>query len=94
LKGPGRPVIPESERAELIASLKCVDAVTIFDEPTVAELIRRIRPDIHAKGTDYTADSVPERLVVEEMGGRVLIVGDPKAHSTTEILAKVSSIDR
>lgn len=94
LKGPGRPIIPENERAEIVASLKCVDAVTIFDEPTVAGLIRRIRPDIHAKGTDYTTDTVPERLVVEEVGGRVLIVGDPKDHSTTDILAKASSLEK
>src|SRR4051794_36631889 len=81
LKGDGRPVFPQNERAEILAALRCVDIVTIFDEPTVEELIRAIKPDVHAKGTDYTADSVPEREVVRECGGRVAIVGDPKDHS-------------
>jgi rfaE bifunctional protein nucleotidyltransferase chain/domain len=93
LKGKGRPVMPENERAEIVASLKCVDAVTIFDEPTVEILLRTIRPDFHAKGTDYTEESVPERAIVEEIGGRVVIVGDPKDHSTTDILAKLNSRD-
>ncbi len=88
LKGEGRPFMPENERAELIASLKCVDAVTIFDEPTVEQLIRDIRPEIHAKGTDYTTDTVPERDIIREVGGRVAIVGDPKDHSSTELIEK------
>jgi D-glycero-beta-D-manno-heptose 1-phosphate adenylyltransferase len=89
LKGEGRPFTPENERAELLAALRTVDAVTIFDEPTVEQLIRVIRPDIHAKGTDYTAESVPERDIVRECGGRVAIVGDPKDHSSTEIIQRV-----
>lgn len=91
LKGEGRPLIPERERAELIASLRAVDIVTIFAEPTVEALIRAIRPDIHAKGTDYTEETVPERDVVRSYGGRVAIVGDPKDHSTTEMVKKVMS---
>lgn len=86
LKGPGRPVMPELERAEIVAALECVDAVVIFAEPDVRAIIREIRPDIQAKGTDYTRDSVPERDAVAEHGGRVEIVGDPKDHSTTSIL--------
>ncbi len=86
LKGAGRPFMPERERAEVIASLRAVDLVTIFPEPTVEELLRAIRPDVHAKGTDYTADTVPERDVVRSYGGRVAIVGDPKNHSSTEII--------
>jgi rfaE bifunctional protein nucleotidyltransferase chain/domain len=86
LKGEGRPRVPDSERAELLAALADVDAVTIFDEPDVKDLIRLLRPDIHAKGTDYTAESVPERDVVVACGGRVAIVGDPKDHSTTDLL--------
>src|SRR5438270_10362072 len=86
LKGEGRPVMPEAERAEIVAALSDVDAVVIFPELNVRALIREIRPDIQAKGTDYTVDSVPERDVVAEYGGRVAIVGDPKNHSTSEIL--------
>ncbi len=88
LKGEGRPRTPEAERAELLAALSDVDAVVIFTEPDARALIREIRPDIHAKGTDYTAESVPERDVVIECGGRVEIVGDPKNHSSSEILRK------
>ena len=88
LKGEGRPRVPEDERAELLAALADVDAVTIFDAPDVKELILLLRPDIHAKGTDYTEDSVPEREVVVACGGRVAIVGDPKDHSTTELLKR------
>ncbi|HEY0545712.1 MAG TPA: adenylyltransferase/cytidyltransferase family protein [Pyrinomonadaceae bacterium] len=91
LKGAGRPFMPERERAEIIASLRAVDIVTIFSEPTVEALIRAIRPDVHAKGTDYTGESVPERDVVLSCGGRVAIVGDPKDHSTTEMLRNVIS---
>lgn len=90
LKGEKRPFMPENERAEIISSLKFVDYVTIFPEPTVTELIRAIKPDFHAKGTDYTTDSVPERAIVKEYGGRVAIVGDPKDHSSTELIEKVS----
>lgn len=89
LKGPGRPLLPESERAEIVAALAAVDLVTIFDEPTVAELLMAIKPDIHAKGTDYTEDSVPERDVVRSFGGRTAIVGDPKDHSTSEMIRRV-----
>jgi rfaE bifunctional protein nucleotidyltransferase chain/domain len=91
LKGEGRPFMPENERAEIVSSLKCVDAVTIFDEPTVTELIRALLPDVHAKGTDYTEDNVPERAVVREYGGRVAIVGDPKDHSSTELITILRS---
>jgi D-glycero-beta-D-manno-heptose 1-phosphate adenylyltransferase len=91
LKGEGRPFVPERERAEVVASLRAVDFVTVFHEPTVTELLLAVRPDIHAKGTDYTEDSVPERDVVRSFGGRVRIVGDPKNHSSTDILKKVNS---
>lgn len=85
-KGKGRPIMPEAERAEIVAALADVDAVVIFPELDVREIIREIRPDIQAKGTDYTAESVPERDTVLEYGGRVEIVGDPKNHSTSEII--------
>ncbi len=91
LKGEGRPLVPERERAELVASLRAVDIVSIFPEPTVEALIRALRPDVHAKGTDYTEETVPERDVVISCGGRVAIVGDPKDHSTTEMIGKVNS---
>ena len=86
LKGEGRPIMPENERAEIVAALADVDAVVVFPELDVHQIIREIRPDIQAKGTDYTADSVPERDTTAECGGRVAIVGDPKDHSTSEIL--------
>jgi len=86
LKGEGRPVMPADERAEILASLSDVDAVVIFPEKDVRAIIREIHPDFHAKGTDYTAESVPERDEVEACGGRVVIVGDPKDHSATEII--------
>lgn len=86
LKGEGRPVMPAEERAEIVAALADVDAVVIFPELDVRALIREIRPDIQAKGTDYTAESVPERDAVAEYGGRIAIVGDPKDHSTSEII--------
>ncbi len=89
LKGEGRPFIPEHERAEIISSLRFVDAVTIFDEPTVDALIDAIRPDVHAKGTDYSEDTVPEREQVRRYGGRVAIVGDPKDHSSTDLISMV-----
>jgi D-glycero-beta-D-manno-heptose 1-phosphate adenylyltransferase len=88
LKGNGRPRVPDHERAEVLAALTDVDAVVVFDAPDVRDLIRLIRPDIHAKGTDYTAENVPERDVVIACGGHVAIVGDPKDHSTTEMLKR------
>jgi rfaE bifunctional protein nucleotidyltransferase chain/domain len=90
LKGEGRPFVPERERAETVASLRAVDYVTVFHEPTVTELLLSLRPDIHAKGTDYTEESVPERDVVRSYGGRVQIVGDPKDHSSTGMLKNVN----
>jgi D-glycero-beta-D-manno-heptose 1-phosphate adenylyltransferase len=87
LKGPGRPIMPATERAELVDALDFVTYVIVFDEPTVEELLLALKPDVHAKGTDYTIDSVPERDVVRSYGGRVAIVGDPKDHSTSAILA-------
>jgi len=89
LKGSGRPILPAHDRAELVASLAAVDIVTIFDEPTVTELLLAITPDVHAKGTDYTEETVPERQVVLSFGGRVAIVGDPKNHSTSELLERL-----
>ena len=91
-KGPGRPVLPATERAEIVAALESVTYVTIFDEPTVEELLLTLKPDVHAKGTDYTTESVPERDVVRSYGGQVAIVGDPKDHSTTEIIARVGGV--
>jgi rfaE bifunctional protein nucleotidyltransferase chain/domain len=88
LKGEGRPLMPAEERAEILASLSDVDAVVIFPEPDVRALVREIRPDIHAKGTDYSAESVPERDTVVACGGRVAIVGDPKDHSATDFIRK------
>ncbi len=92
LKGENRPFMPATERAEIVSALAFVDFVTIFDEPTVTELIRAIRPDFHAKGTDYTTETVPEREVVREYGGQVAIVGDPKDHSSTELIQTVSNL--
>jgi D-glycero-beta-D-manno-heptose 1-phosphate adenylyltransferase len=89
LKGEGRPIMSEDDRAAMVSALKYVDFVTIFEEPTVEELIRAIRPDFHAKGTDYTTESVPERDIVNECGGTVVIVGDPKDHSSTNIIEAV-----
>ena len=86
LKGEGRPVMPAEERAEILASLADVDAVVIFTEKDVRAIIREIRPDFHAKGTDYTVESVPERDEIEACGGRVVIVGDRKNHSASEII--------
>jgi rfaE bifunctional protein nucleotidyltransferase chain/domain len=89
LKGNGRPFMPENERAEIISALRCVDFVTIFPEPTVEQLLLAIKPDFHAKGTDYTEESVPERETVLSYGGRVAIVGDPKDHSSTDMIKSV-----
>ena len=86
LKGPGRPILDEQARAILVAALRVVDYVVIFSEPNVEKLLEALRPDVHAKGTDYTADSVPERAVAARLGIRVAIVGDPKDHSTRSLL--------
>ncbi len=94
LKGEGRPVMPAEERAEILASLADVDAVVVFPEKDVRALVREIRPDFHAKGTDYTTESVPERDEVESCGGRVVIVGDPKDHSATEIISRTRASKR
>ena len=91
LKGENRPFMNEAERAEIVSALVFVDFVTIFNEPTVTELIRAIRPDFHAKGTDYTTETVPEREIVKEYGGQVAIVGDPKEHSSTDLIKLVGS---
>jgi len=87
LKGEGRPVQTEADRAEIIASLACVDFVVVFPEATVAPLIGELQPDVQCKGTDYTAESVPERAAVEAVGGRVAIVGDPKDHDSSRLVA-------
>jgi rfaE bifunctional protein nucleotidyltransferase chain/domain len=89
LKGPGRPILPESARAELVAALRAVDYVVLFSEPSVESLLEFLRPDVHAKGTDYTAETVPERATAARLGIRVAIVGDPKAHSTRDFLDSV-----
>jgi rfaE bifunctional protein nucleotidyltransferase chain/domain len=91
LKGEGRPVLAAEHRAELVAALRCVDFVVVFPELTVAPLLELLHPDVHCKGTDYTVDTVPEREVVRAYGGRVAIVGDPKDHSTRDLLARISS---
>lgn len=90
LKGKGRPILPATDRAELVAALRGVDYVVIFSEPTVGPLLTVLTPDVHCKGTDYTADSVPERDVVRAYGGRIAIVGDPKDHSTRDLLARIA----
>ena len=90
LKGEGRPILPAADRAELVAALRCVDYVVTFPEPTVGPLLEAIRPDVHCKGTDYTPDSVPERDIVRSYGGRIAIVGDPKNHSTRDLLARMA----
>jgi rfaE bifunctional protein nucleotidyltransferase chain/domain len=89
LKGPGRPILDENARAQLVAALRCVDYVLLFAEPNVEALLEELRPDVHAKGTDYTADTVPERAVAARLGVRVAIVGDPKDHSTRELLESI-----
>jgi rfaE bifunctional protein nucleotidyltransferase chain/domain len=86
LKGEGRPFLPAAERAEILAALECVDRVIIFEEKNVERVLRALEPDVHAKGTDYTADTVPERAVTASFGGRTAIVGDPKDHSSTDLL--------
>ena len=89
LKGEGRPFLPERERAEILAALACVDRIVLFEEADVAHVLRALRPDVHAKGTDYRVDTVPERGVTREIGGRTAIVGDPKDHSTTDLLRAI-----
>ena len=90
LKGPNRPVLAEADRAELVAALRVVDYVVIFDEPTVTPLLELLKPDVHCKGTDYTVDTVPERDTVRAYGGRIAIVGDPKDHSTSDLLSRLT----
>jgi rfaE bifunctional protein nucleotidyltransferase chain/domain len=92
-KGAGRPVLPATERAEIVSALESVSYVTVFDEPTVEQLLLALKPDVHAKGTDYTTDSVPERDVVRSYGGHVAIVGDPKDHSTSEIISRLGGLN-
>ena len=89
LKGPARPLVPQSERAELVAGFACVDRVVVFDAPTVEPVLRALRPDVHCKGTDYTAETVPEREVARELGIRVAIVGDPKSHATSDLIKRL-----
>jgi rfaE bifunctional protein nucleotidyltransferase chain/domain len=89
LKGPGRPILDENARPQLVAALRSVDYVVLFAEPNVEVLLEELRPDVHAKGTDYTAESVPERTVAARLGIRVAIVGDPKDHSTRELLESI-----
>jgi rfaE bifunctional protein nucleotidyltransferase chain/domain len=91
LKGAGRPILPAADRAELVASVRGVDYVVVFEGETVAPLLELLQPDVHCKGTDYTADTVPERETVRAYGGRIAIVGDPKRHSTRELLGRVSA---
>jgi rfaE bifunctional protein nucleotidyltransferase chain/domain len=90
LKGEGRPLMPQDQRAEIVSALAAVDFVTIFGEPTVTELLLALKPDVHAKGTDYTEDTVPERDVVRSYGGRVAIAGDAKDHSSSRMIEKIS----
>ena len=90
LKGPGRPILPAADRAELVAGLRGVDYVVLFGDATVERLLRLVKPDVHCKGTDYTAETVPERAVVASYGGRTAIVGDPKRHATRELIARVA----
>ncbi len=91
LKGEGRPILVAEHRAELVAALRGVDFVTIFSEPTVAPLLEALKPDVHCKGTDYTSETVPERETVRAYGGRTAIVGDPKDHSTRDLLARIAT---
>jgi rfaE bifunctional protein nucleotidyltransferase chain/domain len=89
LKGEGRPILAAEHRAELVAALRCVDYVVVFPEPTVGPLLEALKPDVHCKGTDYSVETVPERDVVRAYGGRIAIVGDPKDHSTRDLLARI-----
>ena len=91
-KGPKRPIVPERERAELVAALGCVDLVVLFDEPDALALLSALRPDLHVKGSDYTEESVPERDLVARLGGRTAIAGDGKEHSTTDVIARIREL--
>lgn len=91
LKGPGRPILSAADRAEMVAALESVDYVVLFSDPDVHRLLRLLKPDVHCKGTDYTPETVPERDTVLSYGGRVAIVGDPKDHSTRDLLARIRS---
>jgi D-glycero-beta-D-manno-heptose 1-phosphate adenylyltransferase len=91
LKGPGRPILNGADRAEMIAALESVDYVVLFSDPDVNRLLRLLKPDVHCKGTDYTAETVPEKDTVLAYGGRIAIVGDPKGHSTRDVLARIRS---
>jgi D-glycero-beta-D-manno-heptose 1-phosphate adenylyltransferase len=93
-KGPGRPVIPEAERAEIVAALSCVDHVVLFDSPDVVPVLRALRPDVQVKGTDYTPETIPEARVVQGYGGRVAVAGDPKDHSTTALVEALGRLKR
>jgi len=88
-KGPGRPVVPQGERAEIVAALACVDHVLVFGSRTVVPLIRKLRPDVQVKGTDYTPETIPEAAEVRKYGGRVAVAGDPKDHSTSDLLRRL-----
>ena len=88
-KGPGRPIVPESERAEIVCALACVDHVVVFESADVVPVIRALRPDVQVKGTDYTPDAIPEADEVRAYGGRLAVAGDPKRHSTTDILTRL-----
>ena len=88
-KGKGRPIIPAAERAEIVAALESVNAVVVFEEDSPSALLEELKPDVHAKGTDYTPDTVPEREVVRRNGGRTAIVGDPKDHATTDLIERI-----
>jgi rfaE bifunctional protein nucleotidyltransferase chain/domain len=94
LKGEGRPIVPAAERAEVLAALACVDHVVLFDEPTCDRLLSLLRPDVHCKGTDYTASTVPEAATVQSFGGKVAIVGDPKRHATRDLIEAIRSAVR
>ena len=94
LKGDGRPILPAADRAEIVAAVGGVAYVVVFGDADVARLLRRLRPDVHCKGTDYTVDTVPERAVVAAYGGRTAIVGDPKSHSTRDLVARLSRSTR
>jgi rfaE bifunctional protein nucleotidyltransferase chain/domain len=92
LKGPDRPILNENERVALISALRCVDYVVVFDEPDVGRILQTLRPSIHAKGSDYTEDTVPEREQVKSYGGEVRITGDPKDHSTRDVIRKIAEV--
>ncbi|MCA1617430.1 MAG: adenylyltransferase/cytidyltransferase family protein [Thermoanaerobaculia bacterium] len=93
-KGEGRPIVPEGERAEIVAALRCVDAVVLFDEDSPAGLLFALQPDVHAKGTDYRVETVPERALVAAYGGKTVIVGDPKDHATTDLIDRIRKTER